>query len=141
LLESEPSESEPSESEPSESEPHWVMALAPTLRLRLHNTAEKFINCYILCRFLIPNHVYSHCRSRSRWSQSRIALQLRLCSNDAAPAPQHCSYVYVNITTNFIPCKSVGDEKNNISNLLKNRQNYQTLLSGKNTDFRRHIPL
>jgi hypothetical protein len=43
-------------------------------------------------------------------------LQLRLRPNDAAPAPQHCSYVYVNITTNLISCKSVGDVINNITN-------------------------
>jgi hypothetical protein len=49
------------------------------------------------------------------------AASLLLRSNDAALAPQHCSYIYVNITTNFIICKSVGDEINNITNLLKNR--------------------
>jgi hypothetical protein len=44
---------------------------------------EWVINCYIVCHFSIPYHVYYHCRSR-------IALRLRLRPNDAAPAPQHC---------------------------------------------------
>jgi hypothetical protein len=39
---------------------------------------------------LFQNYVVHHVYSRSLWSQSRIALWLRLYKNDAAPAPQPC---------------------------------------------------